>query len=109
MWINPYPDVASFPDELHIGLPSRLMDLDEVIEYEHDALQAMDSNELLIQLIALRHLDRPNRENILKARELQIRLVAEANHFIEQLETLEIPILTDPLRAIVAEYLGGGV
>lgn len=82
-------------------------DSSELITYDVDELKSMETDALLIQIIAREDLKRPNRQYELRAAELHDKLVAEAKVYVAEMETFGIPKLTEAMQAVIAAYEGG--
>lgn len=78
---------------------------EDIIEYDSDKLKAMDEKELLCQLIALQHLDRPNRESILAAKEYAGKVAQATEDFQLDLEKLGAEGLSDRVAASLKLFL----
>jgi len=76
----------------------------DAIEYDLASLEAMSTGQLLIQLIARKDLERPNREGQLKSREYFEKVVAQMEATIAKLEAQNLPYFADGVRRTLEEY-----
>ena len=80
------------------------MSIIEDIEYDHETIKEMTVKELTYQLLCLRHLDRPQREARLKAKEYYLEVVAQTEEYLKGLDALGVTQLHDVLHDGLANY-----
>jgi len=82
------------------------MSIIDAIEYDLDALNQMSTNELLVQLICHRHLDRPKRSGQIRAKKAYEAIVTATEGYIADVAKLGVTPLSDALESALAEYVG---
>ena len=80
------------------------MATEDAIEYDLEKLATLNTEGLLIQLIAREDLNRPNREQQLDAKAFARKSVITAVEFVAELEALGIPALAEALKKATDEY-----
>jgi len=75
----------------------------DVIEYDLDVLQTMNEQDLLIQLIARKDLERPKRERQIQLRDLETIFREQLEDTIAQLDALKLGDFADQVRKLYEE------
>jgi len=80
----------------------------DVIEYDVAKLEAMTGEQLLLQLIARKDLERPKREHRLNARKIQEAALATLQEAADGLREKNLDHFAAQLDEIAAEYMAAG-
>lgn len=74
------------------------------IEYDHEVLKAKTVEQLLYQLICLKHLDRPNRVEQMAAKAYYEGVVAKTLEYLIDVKELGVPVLHEALHEGLLKY-----
>jgi len=80
------------------------MSTSDVIEYEVSVLEAMNTESLLLQLIARKDLDRPKRPAQLKASLVFDQACKSLEAAIASVEAVGVPSVTSALQGALNDY-----
>jgi len=76
----------------------------DMIEYDPQTLEKMSDSALLLQLIARKDLERPNRESDLNTRQLRRELCEKARAFVAAFGKLANPDMVSEMNGIIDKY-----
>ncbi len=76
----------------------------DIIEYDLEVLQKMTGNQLLIQLIARKDLERPRREHQLQSDAIQAAAIATLKEAEQKLREQNLDFFADELAKIADNY-----
>lgn len=79
------------------------MPTEDIIEYDLALLTEMDNQSLLLQLIARKDLERPHRENDLKASAARLQLDAVIRIICDKFAEMGLPKLVDAIQLVMIE------
>jgi len=72
----------------------------DIIEYDVATLQTFSVDSLLLQLIARKDLERPNREQDLKTSIVKVQLDQKVADLLKQFEALQLPTVVAAIKSV---------